>query len=423
MIQLIVLIFTLFSLGHTQRYSAQPLAQGNHEWLEVNPIQTSLGAPITWEANITFKWQGSSGDYLMSICPPCLSQTLQLIDLETQEEWIIERDLSQTQQSSNQSQFFQDMSIHLIEGHTYSMIGQGEGGYNKKFLLLEPSAFMKYMYAKLQHLYWYLGILFVFIWINFILIKTTNQEDANHYIYYLLAFALTIFSYSGLATFHLGSHAKWLLNHQYFFFLLSLLFFLRFCQTFFLRIHIKQMARGLSFLIYFAMGLHFLKLDFYFPGFVGLFAVFAILSIFVLCLLEALNHKDLYALKFICIAMSFFLISNAIGILSHLGLTGSLLGNYRHLVVIIGHSALVLTLTIYIAYRAHKEKLENLSIVREQEIFRTELMINIAHELRTPLVGLSGVAEDQNDQEKLKQIEKLVESIQQIDPRLKRGDS
>lgn len=421
MIQLIVLIVTLFSLGHTQRYSAQPLAQGKHEWLEVNEIKTSLGQPIAWEANINFKWQDSSGDYLLSICPPCLSQTLRLTDLETQEEWIIEKDVAQTQKSS--TQFFQDFSIPLVEGHTYSMIGQGEGGYNKKFVLLKPPAFKKYLYSKLQHIYWYLAILFVFIWINFILVKTTNQKDAHHYIYYLLAFTLTIFSYTGLATFHLGNYAKWLLNHQYFLYLLSLLFFLRFCQTFFLRNQVKQMARMLAYLIYLSMALHFLKLDFWIPWFVGSFAVFSILSIFVLCLFEALNHKDQYALKFICLGMGFFLISNVVGVLSHLGVFGSLLGNYRHLVVIIGHSALVLTLTIYIAYKAHKEKLENLSIVREQEIFRTELMINIAHELRTPLVGLSGVAEDQSDQEKLQQIEQLVESIRQIDPRLKAGDS
>lgn len=418
----IIIIITLISAAHSQRFQAPHYQPGIHQW-DTQEFQFNglLQAP---QFNISqqFRWGAPNGTYLINTCQHCESIQLTLSRLDAPH--LVKKlslNLQDIHNDLKSSHFLKGLPLRLERGKYYQLDIEGAGVPKAHFYINQPSEFRQFEHRKLKHYLWYFAILFVFIWVNLILAFTTQQANAQKYIGFLSSFSLSGLISSGVLQYLTGIQFDTWVGFSDALLIVSLIFLIRFVKGFIDRSLLLNVLLYWTRLLYILCLVHLLHLNFFFPQFFNAFILFTLVVVLVVVANQSF-HNHHFDLNFIIIALSFFILPIMIRSLHELHLIPEARDSNHYLIFITGHLIEVFIMTTFLAFRAHKDKMVNLRIVEEQERFRRELMVNIAHELRTPLVGMSGVAEDNQDEERLSQIDLLTQTIQQIDPRHQGGD-
>lgn len=421
MVKLIVILLLTVFLGFTQENYA-PLDRGFYHFDHVQKsYQGILQAPRI-SAQKYFTWRGETGHYLSSFCTQC---SVRMIKLYTSGDdppiWERLDHLSHDSLLMNTSNFFRSIPLHLEHNGKYRLEVEAQGQALGNLYLDHKNSFRRYEHQKLKYLLWYVAVLLVFIWVNGIIAMTTNTPSSRYYLGYLIFYTLSVFIYTQLFTYFLQDFGYWIHLLILSFFFLSLKFLAQFLDCYLKTRPAKFLIQKLIKTLHVLAILSLFPIDIWIPFIFEICALLGIFALFAVTITETIRSPQ-YDLNFIGIAMSLFLIGNSIGIISKQGILGHSLEHNRYLIIIVTSLLEIMICTLFIAMKVHMEKAQNLRIVKEQEQFRLELMRNIAHELRTPLVGLSGVAEEHQDQKRLGQIAELLHQVHQVDPRMRDRD-
>lgn len=400
------IIITLILLVSLLPAKSDSISKGCHLWdshaygdVQTQPdwSQSHVGFPSDTKKGFWIKsefiWSGTSGQKFIYVCDNCEQQAIYLTDsIHTQQQ------IFKDGPTSPGLDIFQIAEANLVQGRSYTLTAWVKPVYDPKqcFSIFDPERKAKELGVHITLSSIYIGLILAMIIVNFTLILPFGQLK---YLYFVL---FSLFYFLGVA--NLTLTPAWifpqlsnLITHTDVLFCVAFYFAIRFSLVYLSTQELFPKAYRLGvYLSYSFLILGLLQFFDLVPVFLEFKNPQYVIGIFVLWLL-AIGHR-FFSPKPPPLYLIFAIGAYLMGIAAYVGFTDfalfDWLDGFESVPPYLGHFLENLIFTLYIARQVGVFHRRNQVSFEEHVSFHQNLLRNIAHELRTPLVGLHGIAEE-----------------------------